>query len=270
MKISSSMAVTMAVLLQLSSQAIAEEFLQQVDARIEAAASDYSSRFLDEQLYFAKRHRIVEVNVPMLRETSIDGLTLFEGDEKVSLRREERRESQIHGVTMWIGNIVLPGGSLARDQWSEAEIEQIEKNGLTIEQLISFVGRVELQILYWDIDSVTGEAYPSAERRDQQFGPAPISGVPVGDVKKQAFASVRGQIDLSILGRGIYRLEPLRNSPKYHILYEVDPTKTYGLVETNPDATSQISAAGQRKLDYHEFLKSLPARSAVITKGDLK
>lgn len=269
MKRTTSAMVVLILLLPLSASSFAQELFRPVDGLVAEKATNYNSRFMSERLYFAKRHRIVEINVPMLREASIDSVTLFDGEEKVSLRRERIHVGQIHGAATWIGNIALPRENLTRANLSKADLEQIENSGITLEQIISQIGRVELQILYWDIDLTTKEAYPSAERRHKQVGPTPVAGAAVGDVEEHAFATVRGQIDLSVLGRGMYRLEPLRHSPRYHILYEVDRTKTFGVVEVDPSAKTEISDEGQKKLDYNKFLKSLPRRTEVVTKGDL-
>ena len=105
------MIAILAALIQFSSNAMAQDFLQEMDARTEEAATEYNSRFIAERLYFAKRHRVVAINTSVLHDSKISGIRLFEGEQEFDLRRERLYQGQIYGAAIWIGNIVLPNES---------------------------------------------------------------------------------------------------------------------------------------------------------------
>lgn len=237
----------------------AQEVFKPVDNATAERALSYNQRFVSERLYFAKRHRVVEVDADALRKSKRSNVTLFKGGQRHTIRRRQLTDSQIHGAARWIGNIELPGLHLSEDELTADEVEAISNSGLTLDQINSQLGRVELFLLDWDINQTTGEAVLSAERRSQTLGPSPVPTEDNNAYNERAFATISGEIDLSAVGGGVYKIEPLKYSPRYHLIYEVDKSKTFGIVEPAPETGGAISEAQRKKRAFDEYVSTLPA-----------
>lgn len=246
---------------------MAQETFRPVDDLTADRVKNYNNRFISDRLYFAKRHRIVEVDIESLRQSERSTITLFEGGNQYEIQRRQLAKSQIYGASRWVGNVVLPDSSLSEDNLSADELEDISKSGMTLDQINSQIGRVELFMLEWDVNVQTGEAIPSAERRSKALSPTQTQDSENGTYIEGAFSSLSGDIDLSAEGGGLYRIEALENSPRYHLLYEVDNSKTFGAIETGVEADGDVSEAQRKKRAYDNFVNSLPTEPKRKTVG---
>lgn len=216
---------TSAILLLLAPLAQAQELpelLEAVDAGKAQQLVEYNSPWLQVVLYSAKRFRIVAVDTGILMKDDDFTVTLFDDLAPLHLTKDaiHRRE---HGFA-WNTLVLI-------------DVPDVLTR-LGARQTMLFSG------LAWDTDE-SGRAFESSNNRSR--------------LNKRVFYSVMAHVQL--LGSGItYGLVPLQYTPKYHVLFEVDPEKVVPiLTDRVPGEVVERTPADQVKLSNYEiFIRSLP------------
>ncbi len=222
---------------------------------------EYNNIFLKKRLYFASRHRIVTIDTSLLSKREIDfTITPFE-DVQITVSTKEVIEKPHRGTVSWKGEMHVSGLEDALSQLTDAE-----RSYLSVKELKYALSDINLFISTWDIDKETGIATRSTERKGSVSPePTPIPKLP--DLRKNAFKSVGGNFTIIPSGKR-YVLTPLKYSPKYHVIYEIDPKKSY---PTSDDPNTKISQENKNKaMEYKQYLKGLPEEHFnKAIKGDL-
>jgi hypothetical protein len=252
------------------------EILQDIDDDKGQRIAEYNSAFLQEQLYFASRYRIVEVDTDLLLSSEEFTITPFPDVPPIQLRR---------------ANIVEYQDSLA----IHADVE------MNLPEGFEFIRpQILISLLSWDIDE-RGDAQVSSDNRfefspywridefdrpvlevpsdvsEGFIGPPPQSPEDIARHKelsrldKNAFHSVTATIEMPPASQ--YRLTPLRLTPRYSLIYEVDQEKRIvSAVDRMPSEPSIESDPEQRERirEYREFQAQLPDDSNRAVRGDIE
>lgn len=148
--------------------------------------------------------------------------------------------------------------------WLEEQINQLteeERGNQSVAEFISSFTGITFYIHSWDRDKKTGTVIRSNKK--EMGSSRQINDVPdIADIRRQAFKSVSGRF-ATIYPRKQFVLWPLKYTPKYHVIYEIDDSKLY-TGRTDPDEDI-------RKQKQHDrYLKSLPReKPGKAIKGEL-
>ena len=229
--------------------------------------------FLMDQLYAAARYRIVSINTaPLLQDQAI-AITPFPDMTPIVLMAEQVRRTD--NSVAWFGRI-------------QTDDPVLERSGLNVDTLIT--------MFWWDVDDL-GVASPSDSNRfkfspawkidanDQpvlipqgvaepgEVGPAPRTPEEIAEHKRllqlhrHAFGAVTARLEL--LTGQTYVVSPLRYTPKYAVVYEMDKDKVPFIPFEEDElgtATIQQRESFER---YDAFRRSLPIENKPIL-GDVE
>jgi hypothetical protein len=214
------------------------ELLQAVDQRKAQQLIEYNSPWFQAELYSAKRFRIVEVDNSVLMRDEDFTVSLFDDLAALHLTKDtiQRREETF----AWNALILVDLPDVLRRFGAR--------------QTVLFSG------LAWDTD----ESGRASESSNNRFQSPPQTAREIArhresrKLNKRAFYSVTADFELFPGNR--YRVVPLKYTPKYHVLFEVDPEKIVPiLVDRVPGEVVERTPADQVKLsDYETFIRSLP------------
>lgn len=210
------------------------ELLRGVDSETVRRIEEHNGSEFDQNIYFASRYRVVEVNAALLLEADPFTITLFPGSELIVERSSPIR---VEGdISLWKGLITSP--RIAIEAISDAKIHEL---GMTRTEMVQELYGLELMTHRREIAS-SGEAHTQDAHE---------------------IRSITAEINLrehDILGGRFQNMiiYPLHLTPKYHLVIELDSDKTFG-VDSDPHDQS-VSANHQREKArrYKEYLDSLP------------
>lgn len=259
-------------LLMLSPHLLAEvkEVLKPVSDVKASKIETYNESYLKKLLYFSIRHRIVEVNTDLLVNSKIDDVFSFSPfDDLDLLLKTIRIKAYSNDRASWTGKIQVPASYI--DKVNQLTPE--ERQGIGAEEFLTLLTSVNLIISTWDIDRDTGEALIANSKRAEKLSPSPIEVQESRGIERNAFQSVRGAIPVVTTGQKFY-IVPLKYSPKYHVIYEVDQSKTYATGNDIPGEEPTRTSEDNRRSQLHKaFLDSLPKKESDTDKqikGDIK
>lgn len=242
------------------------ELLQAVNEAKARQLIQYNSPWLQAELYFAKRSRIVTVNASLL--LTDDDFTVTPFDDIAPLHVTKGNVQRYEEAFSWVG-------------WIIADLpEAVRAAG--VRQAINLYG------LAWDTDEF-GRASESSENRFQfspqwtfDFFDRPILGLREGQglatgpppqtpaeiarhkallkLNKSAFYSVSADFQL-LLPNARYRLAPLKYTPKYSVIFELDPAKLVPITLDRPPSGEPITRTPDDRVkisEYENFIRNLP------------
>jgi hypothetical protein len=160
------------------------------------------------------------------------------------------------------GAVTWRGHTDNRERLNFPERTEAERRNLPDEVLRDALTNVTFYAYEWDVQRGKGTAQRSTDRAGG-IAPELQRSAPVSNLKRNAFRSVRGQFQVVVPSdqpkvpeRKRFRLEPLKYTPKYHIIYEVDESKAFQVIDT---PFEQLPSEVQEKVRKHnEYLDSLP------------
>ena len=257
-----------------------KELFKEVNASKSQRLMEYNSVFLKKALYQASRHRIVKVNTKLLLKDDDFIITLFDGESiQIKQKSVERKQDIIY----W--NAYVDFG----------QHPELNKLGFQLSTLIGMFA--------WDLDE-SGRAILSMQNRfkhspyweidefDNPFlGPPPVGEVAIvgpppstpeeiaqhkrlKKLKKHKFYSVQAIFQVlrenSSPAVRKYVLKPLKYTPKYSVIYELDPNKFF-MSQIDPDPGEERDLADQQSWEaYDSFVRNLPKESNKVVKGDIE
>jgi hypothetical protein len=253
------------------------ELLKPVDAYKAERLVEYNGTWIKTELYSAKRYRIVAADSGLLLKDEEFTVTPFDNVDPIHLSKEH--------VLRW-DDAVAWNGEMHIDVPAPL-------------QALGFKPTVLISMMAWDTDEA-GNALDSSANRfkyspywrfdnlDQPkleipAGESAIAGPPpqtpediarhkqLLKLKKHAFYSVRATFELSPNTK--YMLVPLKSTPKYSVIFEVDPKKDVPFKVDSPPlegaVTSRTPADVAKVAAYENFVRSLPPDNNVPVVGDL-
>lgn len=241
-----------------------KELLKEVDEDRIKKISDYNSHFLGDAAYFAKRYRIVEVNSDLFFGDEAFSITPFE-DISVVVARDSLKERA--GSATWHGTIIDPYVSMSDLEVSE---EQLAQEGTSKISVYKALLGLRFGLMDWDSDGQTGNAYPSYENKGLQTSRRPVEVPDLQTFKKHAFRSVIGLTNLDVFQLGQYMLVPLQFTPKYHLIYEMDPQKRFFVPEDDTDQSFHAKEQREKSRAFDDYKKTLPKYERKVVKEDIK
>lgn len=250
------------------------ELLQTVDERRAQQLIQYNSPWLQGELYSAKRYRIVMVDPnPLLKDDDF-AITLFDDKARLHLTPDsiQRREDTI----AWNAEVLvdLPEALMRRGARQTVLLTAVawdtDEAGRA---LVSFDNRFQFSPK-WTFDFFDRPVL--AEGQGLATGPPPQTPEEIARHKellrlnKHVFYSVNADFEM-LYPRVTYRLIPLKYTPKYHVLFEVDPEKVVPiLTDRLPGEAVERTPAERVKLsNYENFIRSLPPDRDVPVVEDL-
>lgn len=259
------------LLVTLSVHSQPQEVLRAVDEGQSRRLEEYNRVFLQEELYSAARHRVVSINTtPLLQQQAVT-ITPFP-DMKPVVVTPERVQSTDNYVN-WFGRI----------QVDDPELQRLELKLYA-----------PINLLWWDLDksgnvSLSGSnrsKFSPAWRIDEKdqpvlmpdgvasgrnVGPAPRTPEEiaehkrVSELERRAFASFG--VTLELPSGQTYVVSPLRHTPRYAVVYEVDKDK---VVPRPFESGDPITAEQRAKVEqYDAFRRGLPVEDKAI-RGDIR
>lgn len=200
------------------------ELLRPVDAYKAGRLIEYNSSSFQAEIYSAKRFRIVIPEVSLLLKDEDFTFTPFDDVAPIHLTRE---------------NVLRWEDSVAWNARMDIDVpREVRAAGLRPTVLLSMMA--------WDTDKL-GNAISSSEARQKQL-----------ETVKHAFYSVRAELELAPDRR--YMLVPLKYTPKYAVIYEIDPEKQVLFMTERPapgDEFKRTPAEAARVADYENFKRNL-------------
>lgn len=219
---------------------------------------------------FARRYRIVEVNTDLLSRDEPFFLNLFD-DVSILVETIEWSVGANEFHRTWRGRILGLGQSTQHVEVLRRElIEQDPPPGVPAGFIEKTLLEVNASSSSFDIDADTGIANLSGQRRFgrvRQNGPGDQMSTPQSPWRlvHEAFRSVRiSQVFVPRSGEIVtYSVSPLKWSPKYHMIIEIDPDRV----------ANNIANPSQRKALIEEGLqleRSLPSEEGKVMMGEIK
>lgn len=223
------------------------EFLVAVTGSDEAIAQAKNDYFLKKNTYFARRYRIVQVNVGLLESVERFRISLFD-DESITV--EVARLKIMHdGLSIrWKGRITEPTLS----------VENLITGGITPEDAkIAHSAIVGLRIVAAEVsyDEATGRKYSYYFPKFESFrysNSRNTSGGNASEPEKSALYDVIFTIEALLPYQ--YWLRPLETDPRYHVLIEIDPNKEFSI---GPLDDPENPEQGAKRRQYRDFIRSL-------------
>lgn len=253
------------------------ELLQAVDASKARRLVEYNSPWLQAELYSARRSRVVSVDTTILMRDDDFALTPFDDVEPLHITK---------------GNVQRYDEAFSWGGWIAADLPEVAR-AAGVRQAINLYG------LAWDTDE-SGRASEASSNRFQfspqwtfDFFDQPILKTPEGGqaiatgpppqtaqeiarhkellkLNKRAFYSVTA--DFQVFPSTRYRLVPMKYTPKYSVLFEIDPEKAVPIAREKPAEGEVVTRtpADQVKLsDYESFIRNLPPETNVPVVDEL-
>ncbi|HEY5565616.1 MAG TPA: hypothetical protein VIM81_00030 [Gammaproteobacteria bacterium] len=254
------------------------ELLRGVDDYKAQRVVEYNGVWLQAELYSAKRFRIVIVDTSLLLKDDDFTVTPFDDVTPIHLTQES--------VHRWEDTVA----------WTA--LMKIDVPALL--KIAGMRPTVLLSMIAWDTDE-SGNAFYSSDNRfefssDWTFDDLnrPVLRTPPGEqggvagpppqtpaeiarhrqllrLNKHAFYSVSAAFEL--FPETKYRLVPLNYTPKYSVIYEIDPERqVLFIVDEPPDGVplNRSAEADARLADYENFIRSLPSEENVPVVEDIQ
>jgi len=250
------------------------ELLQPVDEGKAQRLVQYNSPWLQAELYSAKRSRIVMVNSnPLIKDDDFT-VTLFNGTAPLQLTQDsiQRRADTIAWNAVVLVDLpeVLRRAGAKQTVLLTAVAWDTDEAGRA---LVSFDNRFQFSP-NWTFDFFDRPVL--AEGQGLATGPPPQTPKEIArhkellSLNKHVFYSVNADFEM-LFPRVTYRLVPLKYTPKYHVLFEVDPEKIVPiLTDRSPGEVVERTPADQVKLsNYESFIRSLPPDRDVLVVEEL-
>ena len=206
------------------------------------------------QKYYSSRSRIVKVNTDLLISGAEEiVLNAFE-DVELEVIPEEIDRTDSFGSIVWHGN---------QKYWSDITVHRDRGNGFSAEEeRKEEIGKYTIMTFYlypWDVNRESGEVNPSVNSTIGTFERVPSIGeneekTGSSKINKRAFFTVDGSFN--VLGKGAFSVKPLKHTPKYHLVYELDPRKSIGQGDVQGKELSLIKQ--ERIKAQKDFMTNLP------------
>lgn len=251
-------AVVFLCILNIHLVAGADELFIPVDHPQVQKVTDYNGNAIEIPLYFSSQHKIVKINEDLLLEKDRKKtftLSLFDG-KQLTIKPMAVKERSIRR-TSWRGEILYPSMG--------EQIEQLKQKSPKDKHIIESITALNLTVLSWDVDNVSGEAALASTAADISSGTRMGAGLIAGatpetlstvapedqvskvpDIMRHAFKTVSGSFR-SLITHKSYRIASLKYTPRYHIIYEIDPEKDFG--EANDNFYETVKIKEQHLLD---------------------
>lgn len=213
--------------------------------------------FIANHKYFAKRQRIVKVNVEaLLNKDRTHTISLFD-DAVITVKNESMVRNQNGDIHKWIGDIAHP--SIPVEAFES--LTEKQRHGLSPKAFSQLIQKIDFNITEWDRNTLNGKLFPSAIR------PKPIARhiqeVPEGypnelnDLEENAFKTISGKIIVNDPPhQKVYKIYPLENDPEYTLIIEVDPEITVGAIRKYMNAEQKAIREWQNA-DYKSYRDAL-------------
>jgi hypothetical protein len=248
------------------------DLLHPVDPAKARRLEEYNGSSLKEEVYFARRYRLVVADVDLLLQQRTVTVTPF--DDVAPIRIEPLPGTPTRSgndVIQWRGQFLddpargVPGLEVfgaSPPVTILAHAFDLDGSG---DATASFLNRFEFSPR-WTFDEAgnpVAEPAPNGGSAAAIMGPPPQTPEQIErhkrlkNLKKEAFFSVRATFDLPIGSR--YILAPLKYTPKYSVIYEITPDTVIPIrtdvMPGDPEFSATERAAASR---YSAFRKSLP------------
>lgn len=230
-------------LISVDSYAQPRELISAVKGTQLADIRSRNNYFLQKHTYFAKRHRIVEVNGELLESDEKFVIPLFGNDSLIV--QVLRRDTDDNGsILYWSGTViepVIPASDLVSQGMSPEQAELAHAN----------LFGISISAVRFKHEDVTGESY-------RVSAPSVHAGRPESDVNQSGpdsnvYYEVATEFIAAKLGVE-YRLASLEMDRRYHVLVEVDDAKR---VTEGPFDDPEYPEEGRKRRQYKEFVDSL-------------
>lgn len=229
------------------------ELLHPVDYEKSKKIQEYNGKYFKEITYFSSRYSIVRVNDDLLLNSKSNDeftITPFVGETfhiitKSLVRKPGER-------AFWRGELVFPGLSDPRAEL-ESKTED-ERAGLTVEQAMSILFGINISIFSWDRNLDTDEVTIAYKTVSGNLQKEPKENHIPTRIKRNDFKSVSSTFSVLPTSQK-FVLQPLKFTPKYHIIYEVDPEKV--ITSTENYAAPSTEENKRRVRQYREFQETL-------------
>lgn len=208
---------------------------------------EYNRPYIDKKIYYAKRYKIVTVNEKLLMDGEPEfQISPFE-DIKILVETENLDPPDDFGFIVWRG---------IQKNWQSMRLsgpngEKIENGEETIR---NFLG-VTFYSHAWDVNEVSGEAMHPAKNSYGGLSDSLDRSIKKNpNIHKKKFRTISGSF--KVLGKGEFHVTPLKYTPKYHLVYELDRSGKAYNVDTpenqlRPETKMML-------LKQQEYLRSLP------------
>lgn len=250
---------------------------------------EYNSVFLDEQLYFAKRYRIVNVDTSLFVEGNQFTITPFPNSPPIQIELE--RSIQSDDGTTWSASIRTAELEAYLDYWETLGLGVAPPKPQALMTLTAWdvdeAGNAELSSEnrfefspYWRIDEFNTPILELPEDETPVFiGPPPRTPDEIARhkqltrLKKRAFQSLYATLGAPPYERLL--IVPLQYTPRYAVVYEEDPAKRIegAVTDRIPGESPPVMTPSDRaKLRaYRDFQERLQLREETNrpVKGDL-
>lgn len=254
------------------------ELLKPVNKEKSARLIEYNSGYIEKELFFSKRHRIVVADVKLLLKGEDIIVTPFENELPILIKHERTTEDD--------GSI----GSFGYFKFNHAIVDTSESEEIRWPAIIT--------LLPWDVDDA-GNAVESSKNgfkharlwtfdendnpvidssvagRKGVIGPPPSTPGDIANhkllkrMKARSFSSVSATF-YSNSGQK-FILRQLSFTPKYSVIYEDDAEKrSFVRTDYRPDGDyNRTDSQKQLLREYRSLAESLPKYSNKKIKGDI-
>lgn len=257
--------------------AIAQMLLKDVERSKAQQVSDYNYSFLQSELYFSTQSRIVQADESLLNAEEDVTLQLFPDVDPLTIRHVSVEKKP--GGLFWMGQVEqdgkvpLPTFMISLLYWDT------DPDG---NASLSMMNRFK-HSPHWDIDEA---GKPELRKLDLEAGAVAIAGPPpessediahhrrMKSLNRHAFYSVQAVIhavDPQTERTRLFVLQPLKLTPKYSVLYEVDPQAPQVLIDLLPGGKDPRPERDQQLArDFATFVQTLPSDDGRPVKEDLE
>ncbi len=263
------------------------DLLVPVDAGLAQKIRDYNGNEFERLSFFTRRWRIVEVRPEVLCQSEVVRFGAFPDAEFIVRISPRTNPAGAPWPGSWQGTIespMLPEEERDRREqalaWILDNVPQMQFEGADDTMRAAILGKGGQFFLgYWAVDATTGIAEeiqpppasdPCAAFRDTR----PNQGLQPDAVSDQVsdsagFFAVSARVwwpaigDERLTQPTQYHLEPLKCSPRYHLVYEHDHFRRWAIGGSGPEAEVV-------QQQWHEFLATLPADEACVLVADIE
>lgn len=250
-----------------------KELFKEVNHKKSQKLSEYNDLFLRKALYFSARHRLVQINTSLLTSSNKDGKFILNLFDDVTINVQSKRmtfTSPFHGA--WYGE--METAPSINDEINQ--LTAYERGNFSTEEFKSFFTDIVFYFEDWDVDLVANSASFSHENKVGITSTVPIQDTALPKLKRRAFRTVSGRFTELFSGR-TFVIMPLKYTPKYHVIYEQDDSKTFTTANDVPGSEPLMSPEEiledenlLKAIELEVFLDSLPKEEpGKIIKGDL-
>lgn len=257
------------LLIALPANAQLRELLRSIDQRQAQRLEAYNRVFLQEELYSAGRYRIVAVNTDLLLQNEPVAITPFPDVKPILLTPEKVRRTDV--AVSWLANVLLDDPAFQGAQF-----------------------KAPITVLWWDLNDL-GNAELSGSNRfrfspvwridennqpvlmpdgvTREAGPPPRTPEEIAEHKRlsrlqrRAFGSLATRLELPT-GQ-FYVVAPLRHTPRYSVVYELDRDKIVPIPFEPEDAVNQTEEQRRKVQQYDAFRRSLQTEDKPV-RGDIQ